>query len=280
VDTFGYSAIDFELLDFWPTHDRFRRGEDVREAFPFYEPGQPWDKLQIKCWRNGRPVDLVSTGGHDVLFEGRRVFPLRFILRHYPIRGQAHGERKVLVERRQRFAVERQRGWHRQYDGIEKGHSFLRDPATLISYDPGAVRLQLVLRHRPVEELEGQAAERERALGESRAHVVRLRDELEGRHRQVAELEAVLEARSRQVAELEAAVEAHGPAIARVHDEVTRRTQDLDRLRRELEAGNADLRRLGSELDSVRHLLEAVYASRSWRWTAPLRALQRLFLGS
>src|SRR5262249_49085380 len=30
VDGFGYNAIDFEVLNFWPTHDGFRKGDDVR----------------------------------------------------------------------------------------------------------------------------------------------------------------------------------------------------------------------------------------------------------
>jgi hypothetical protein len=219
VDALGYNAIDFELLNFWPTHDEFKPGDDVRQTFRYYAPGEPWDKVQIKCWKKTDDrVDLGSSGGHEVVFPGRRVFPLRFILRHYPIRGQAHGERKVFRERRGRFVeAERNRGWHVQYDAIRPDECFIRDPATMILYDAERVRLQLLLRHRGVEAMEASfAAERERILAELGAE------------------------RERILAELRAAQRGH----------------DL----------------LGRQLD-------AICASRSWRWTAPMRAAFRLVRG-
>src|SRR5262249_10574746 len=95
VDGWGDNAIDFAVLDFWPTHAGFRPGPDARQAFPRYAPGAGWNRVQIRCWKKGEAaVDLVSSGGHEATFPGRRVFPVRFILRHYPIRSQAHGERK------------------------------------------------------------------------------------------------------------------------------------------------------------------------------------------
>src|SRR5439155_27045916 len=36
VDALGFNAIDFAGLDFWPVHDRFRAGDDVRDAFTSY----------------------------------------------------------------------------------------------------------------------------------------------------------------------------------------------------------------------------------------------------
>ena len=107
VDRLGYNAIDFAVLNFWPTHDRFDPASDVRDSFPYYEVGGSFDRVQVKCWKKTAGVELVSSGGHEAVFEGRRVFPLRFLLRHYPIRGQAHGTRKVFDERRGRFSAER-----------------------------------------------------------------------------------------------------------------------------------------------------------------------------
>ena len=156
VDAFGYNAIDFELLNFWPTHDRFQQGDDVRESFRRFEFGGQFDKNQIKCWKKTTaPVDLASSGGHDVQFEGRRVFPLRFLLRHYPIRSQAHGDRKVRRERLGRLSkAERAAGFHVQYDHMLGAGTFIRDPLTLVPYDPDGVRLHLMVRHRGVEEVE------------------------------------------------------------------------------------------------------------------------------
>ena len=114
VDRLGFNAVDFAVLNFPPVHDAFKKGDDPRESFRFYEPGAHYDRLQVRCWKK-QPgtLDLVSTAGHEARFPERRVFPLRFLLRHYPIRGQAHGERKVFRERLPRFAKdERARGWH------------------------------------------------------------------------------------------------------------------------------------------------------------------------
>jgi glycosyltransferase involved in cell wall biosynthesis len=215
VDAAGYNAIDFALFDFRPVDDGFRPGDDVREALRYYEPGQSCDRVQIRCWKKpDGPVDLASSGGHDVAFPGRKVFPIRFVLRHYPIRSQAHGERKVFVERRPRFVPEeRDLGWHVQYDRFREGASFLGDPSTLAAWDPEAVRIELSLRHRGVEALEAEQAELRRAFEQER----------------------------------------------------TERREQIEHLRTSLEA--------------VRREMGTIYASRSWRWTAPLRAVYRMLTG-
>jgi hypothetical protein len=95
VDALGYNAIDSVRFDFWPVDDRFRPGDDVRGALTFFEEPAPYNRLQIRCWKKtGERIDLASSGGHEVRFPNRRVFPLPFILRHYAIRGQQHGERQ------------------------------------------------------------------------------------------------------------------------------------------------------------------------------------------
>jgi Glycosyl transferase family 2 len=156
VDHLGYNAIDFEVFDFWPSHNDFHQGVDVRDAFRYYARGDTWNKIQVRCWKKTVGlVDLASTGGHNVAFADQRVFPIRFILRHYPIRSEAHGRRKVFQERLPRFAeAERRRPepWHVQYDVIAKEERFLREPSSMIPYDPEAVRLHLLLNHRGVEE--------------------------------------------------------------------------------------------------------------------------------
>jgi hypothetical protein len=145
VDRLGFNAIDFRLLNFPPVNDSFERG-DVRGYFRRYEEGAEHDRVQIKAWRAGQGRVLAG-GGHDVKFGGRRIFPMRFILCHYPIRGQAHGVRKVLKERKTRFAaIERAQGWHVQYDGVlNDDHLFLRNPASLEPFDLDRMRLQVQL---------------------------------------------------------------------------------------------------------------------------------------
>ena len=274
VDTVGYNAIDFEVLNFWPTHDDFRKGDDARAAFPLYERGGTFDRLQIRAWKKvDGPFDLLSSGGHEVAFAGRRVFPLRFLLRHYPIRGQAHGERKVFQERRPRFAAsERQRGWHVQYDALPPGHRFLRDPKTLTAYDPHAVRVQLALHHRGVEELEATLADERREgerlrtkLAARVAEVERLNADIAQRSREKERLDLDLEARGREVETLGREREELGTRLASTHSELLGAREERDAARHQLAA-------LQRDCESLRARLAAVEASLTWRMGAPLRS--------
>jgi uncharacterized coiled-coil DUF342 family protein len=148
VDTLGYNCIDFRLLNFPPTDDEFKQGDDPRTYFRFYEEGAECDKVQLKCWKASKvPVSLAPHGGHEARFQGRRVFPIQFLLRHYPIRGQKHGVKKVFAERRNRLLqAEKSQGWHRQYDQIvDERHVFLRNAAELRPFDLDQARLELML---------------------------------------------------------------------------------------------------------------------------------------
>jgi hypothetical protein len=270
VDALGFNAIDFQSLDFWPVDDRFTAGDDVRAAFTHYSEGAAYDRLQIRCWKKttGTPVDLESSGGHDTQFPGRKVFPVRFISRHYPIRNQAHGERKVFEERRGRFLeTERARGWHVQYDAMQEGGSFIRDRSTLTLYDPDAVRVALTLRHRGVEALEG-------ALAEAAAVAHTLRRELEERHQALSRCQVELarhldeqtryreeqaryrEALARSDAEL---VRTRAELDAR-HADVAALCRDLDRRSAELAARQADVAMLRRDLDNQSAQFAAVRA--------------------
>jgi hypothetical protein len=149
VDALGYSAINFELFNFRPTGDGFVPGTDVREHLTMYEPPETFDVIQIKCWQNpGHRVDLSRLFHEGARFPGRRVFPVPFILRHYPIRGESHGRKKVLGERLPRYdTAERADGFHVQYNHFAGGEtSFLWDPAELREWDGGAVRADLLAR--------------------------------------------------------------------------------------------------------------------------------------
>ena len=160
ADRMGYNALDFELLNFRPVNNYFIPGTDVRETLRYYEGSEDFNSLQIKAWKNLHiPVSIFKNGGHDITFPGRSVCPIKFLLRHYPIRSQSHGERKVFQERKNRFnSKERKVGWHIQYDLIEdERHNFLQSPSTLSLYDGDQVRLKILSSQarRMAEELSG-----------------------------------------------------------------------------------------------------------------------------
>ena len=208
VDRLGYNAIDFAVLNFWPTRDGFEATSDIREAFQHYESGEAFDRVQIRCWKKTESLDLVSSGGHDAQFPLRRVFPVRFILRHYPVRSQAHGTRKVFEERKPRFSdEERRKVWHVQYDAIGPGHQFLRDPKTLRIYDPEEVRVHLQIHHREFEDLNAQADRARRDIADLGVQLSAsrraLQDEVERREGEVGSLRLELDAERQQSRGLE-----------------------------------------------------------------------------
>ncbi len=139
VDRHGFTAVDHTVLVFPPTDETFVPGSDPQQHFSHAEFWTgPGHSPQIKAWKRAPwPARLVPTGGHEAEFEGRRVFPFNFLDKHYPIRSQEHGERKVLGERIPRWAAEeRARGWHAQYDDAAPGRSFTRSTAGLKRFEP------------------------------------------------------------------------------------------------------------------------------------------------
>lgn len=272
VDRLGFNAIDFEVLNFVPEGD-WEPGTDPRAAFRRCVAAGEYDRLQVRCWKKtAEPVDLESTAGHDVQFAGRRVFPIRFPLRHYPLRGAAHARRKVLEERVPRFdAGERARGWHVQYDALAADDEIgLPGAASALPYDRDAVAVSAQVRNRLVE-----AAAPAPAL----APGTPLAEEVEAilaaialDKERVPVLDAMLEACRRDAEALRADRDEARHGL----DEASKRAQaaeaDARSLRRELDRAGRDT------ADLVRRMNQ-LYASRSWRITRPLRAIWRLFGG-
>jgi glycosyltransferase involved in cell wall biosynthesis len=157
VDAVGFNCIDFEVFQFRPIDEGFERGMDLVTYFSYYEDAEDFDQLQLKCWKATPEFDLVSVGGHDVHFSGRRVFPVKFLLRHYPIRSAQHGRRKVFHERLPRFREEeRSQGWHVQYERFVDGEpKFVFASEELMRFDLDEARLRLLVENEAWRELRG-----------------------------------------------------------------------------------------------------------------------------
>jgi glycosyltransferase involved in cell wall biosynthesis len=142
----GFNCIDFEVFNFRPVDDGYRQGNDPAEYFTHYEPAEWFDRFQIKGWRaDVGDVALTPSAGHIAIFSSCRIFPIKFIMRHYPIRGDTHGNEKVFRQRKDRFLPNETRaGWHRQYDRYESPHRFVWDRRDLIRFDGTAVRKRLL----------------------------------------------------------------------------------------------------------------------------------------
>jgi glycosyltransferase involved in cell wall biosynthesis len=264
VDRLGYDAIDFEVLDFRPVNDEFTPGADLRQSFRYFEPAAPWDRVQVKAWKRQAVVDLVSNGGHEAAFPGRRVFPIRFLCRHYPIRSRTHGERKVFGERLPRFRPdELERGWHRQYERLAQEARFVWSERDLTLFDPESVRAELWIHNRVWEEAAGtptaraaELVERERRaenlsrrLDERNRTVDGLALELDGRNREAIRLSTDLDQRNREVERLGLELDSRNRESVRLATELDERNREAERLGLELDVRDREAARLGKELD-------------------------------
>ena len=177
VDRQGYNAIDFTLLDFPPVDDAYQAGSSLAGHFRYCEfSTQKAAFGLVRAWKaaDGAPI-LSQSGGHSAEFPGRKLYPYKFLLRHYPIRSQAHGEKKLFHERKCRWMpVERRRGWHVHYDLFVPGSRFLRNPKTLIELNADFYSNYLLERlcgigiipqeTATIESLQSRAAEREQVV--------------------------------------------------------------------------------------------------------------------
>lgn len=126
VDKAGYNLINFKLFDFRCTN-LAGVPEKFEEGLQFYSTPEPYNQKQVKAWKRSSQIDLHSSGGHFAQVPNPKVFPVRFILKHYPLRNVAQAKKKILTDRKSRFATaERRMGWHVQYDGYESENDIAR----------------------------------------------------------------------------------------------------------------------------------------------------------
>lgn len=107
----GYNAVEFDELAFVatresPDHDHAH----FRRTMRWYYPFAPRPLHRVIAWKRQPKVDLVSTGGHQAKFRGRRISPRRLFLRHYVILSHEHMLRKYVQRRYD--AAEVRNGWH------------------------------------------------------------------------------------------------------------------------------------------------------------------------
>jgi SAM-dependent methyltransferase len=138
VDRRGFNCIDHTVLDFVPVDEGFRQGDDVERYFRHFRFGtRPGHFVQIKAWKNlGFRVDRARYYAHDTMFPGKRLFPYKFLNKHYPFRSRAHGRRKVFDERLPRYPPEAvARGVHSHYQGLERDHGFVAEKEELLLFE-------------------------------------------------------------------------------------------------------------------------------------------------
>jgi hypothetical protein len=139
VESLGCNAVDFTVADFRYLRHQRMTTEPFEQQLRHFEFGRrPGHFLQIKAWRHppGLQADLFLSRGHEVTFENRRVFPLKFLLRHYPLRGEEHARKKIHQDRFPRYHPEEvAKGAHVQYNPYRDRVPDGWDPDRLQAWD-------------------------------------------------------------------------------------------------------------------------------------------------
>lgn len=139
VDSLGYNAIDFTLLTFkYLQNDQEYDYKTTLERLRYWSFGEHRsDFRQVKAWKyTGQPVNLNNSGGHAVMFEGRKIYPLKFLTKHYPLRNSEQAHQKLFCDRFPRIQKEKQKlGWHNHYDHITERHLEGWDKRSLSSWN-------------------------------------------------------------------------------------------------------------------------------------------------
>jgi glycosyltransferase involved in cell wall biosynthesis len=107
----GGNAVEFREATFVataedPDHDH----PEFRRTMRWYYPFAPNPLHLVRAWKRQTHVDLLSTGGHQATFSGRRIAPVKHLLRHYLVLSREHLLRKYV--HRQYDQGEVRRGWH------------------------------------------------------------------------------------------------------------------------------------------------------------------------
>lgn len=139
VDNLGYNAIDFTVIDFRFLKCQPQIANCYQNNLNHFEFGRrPGHFQQVKAWKNFAKVDLSSSGGHQAVFQERNIFPLKFLIKHYPLRNALQANKKIFKDRIPRMSTEQKAfGWHKQYDVFERtGVVDGWDPWNLIPWHP------------------------------------------------------------------------------------------------------------------------------------------------
>jgi Glycosyl transferase family 2/Galactose-3-O-sulfotransferase len=112
VQAQGYNAVNFIEYTFIPTREAPDHDHpNFQQTMRWYYPYLPRFPHRLNAWKQQPgPVDLVSSGGHQVRFAGLRMYPESFKMRHYLFLSVPHAIEKYIG--RGYDETEVAQGWH------------------------------------------------------------------------------------------------------------------------------------------------------------------------
>ncbi|MDP3898895.1 MAG: glycosyltransferase family 2 protein [Mesorhizobium sp.] len=125
LDRHGFNAVNFDEFVFLPTspEENFEGLDyvDLMRSYYYYHPAA---NRRVNMWKKprDRPVDLTTSGGHAVDFEGRRIANRSFVLRHYIALSEGHAYRKYGVDRSYAAKEIANRKWHVERETWKSRH--------------------------------------------------------------------------------------------------------------------------------------------------------------
>ncbi len=126
ADRCGFNAIDYTVINFVPIPDSYNGTQDITRYLYYCSFGNQYgDMKQVKTWKSCDNINLVDSSGHHVQFIGKeqKIFPYKFLLRHYSLRSKEQAQRKIFKDRKPRWnKQELKKQWHTHYNKINNSH--------------------------------------------------------------------------------------------------------------------------------------------------------------
>ncbi len=131
IDSQGYNGIENTVIDFRLT--AHNEGDIfAKDTYFEFRHQLKWIN-HLKTWKKTEDIDLKKTGGHHAQYPAPRLYPLKVLNRHYPMRSIEQASRKVFRDRKPRFVKEQgTRGWHGHYERYQEDKDLLFDRNQLI----------------------------------------------------------------------------------------------------------------------------------------------------
>ena len=112
ADKKGFNAINFKEFIFMPEKGKDYTNKDYEKLMKYYYCYEPAPLHRLNLWkRQNGDVKLSHGGGHQVLFEGIKLYPKDFILKHYIFLSEEHAKSKYTKRNFSKYEV-RTLGWH------------------------------------------------------------------------------------------------------------------------------------------------------------------------
>jgi glycosyltransferase involved in cell wall biosynthesis len=272
VDSLNYTAIDFSVINFLFT-DEAAAEMSALEGLRSFEWGRhPAYFQQVKTWKNLSIVDLASSGGHDVQFEGRRIYPLKFLTKHYPLRSYNQANRKLYRDRFPRIGKEQlEKGWHVHYNAFQLVPEVKPwRKYELIDFDQVRFDAEFF-----VERISGIGVDREPRSALNIETQALLEKELASKDTEARRLSSERVQRELYIQKLEGEREAWATKEVELRDEIAVQASEISGLRSELDQRLAEHEQKLSEQDKRVADLERALAERNGKLGALQRVLEQ-----